>query len=115
MMQGKAVLLTGASSGIGAELARRLGAEGARLAITARRSAQLEEVADAVEQEGGVRPLVLTADLARRGEAADLARRALEALGQIDVLINNAGSSMQGLTWLAGDADGARDVFEANL
>jgi short-subunit dehydrogenase len=114
-MQGKAVLLTGASSGIGAAVAGRLGAGGARLAISARRTAQLEEGAETVERAGGVRPVVLPADLGQPGEAALLGERALEALGEIDVLINNAGSSMQGLTWLAGDADGAREVLETNL
>jgi short-subunit dehydrogenase len=114
-MQGKTVLLTGASSGIGAALARRLGAQGARLAISARRVPQLEEVADAVERDGGTRPVVLPADLVRRGEPALLGQGALDALGDVDVLINNAGSSMQGLTWLTGDADGAREVIEANF
>ena len=114
-MQGKTVLLTGASGGIGAEVARQLGAGGARLAIAARREERLEQVADSIEREGGPRPVVLPVDLARREQAVVLARRALEALGEIDVLINNAGSSMQGLTWLAGDADGAREVLETNL
>ena len=109
------VLLTGASSGIGAEAARRLGAEGARLAISARREEQLQQVADAVERDGGIRPVVLPADLGQPGEPALLGLRALDALGEIDVLINNAGSSMQGLTWLAGDTGGAREVLETNL
>src|SRR5215210_4935684 len=114
-MQGRTVLLTGASSGIGAEVARRLGAVGARLAIVARREEQLEQVADSIEREGGPRPVVLPADLSDRAQAALVARRAIDALDEIDVLINNAGSSMQGLTWLAGDADGAREVLETNF
>src|SRR3954452_18556100 len=114
-MDGEAVLLTGASGSIGAEVARELGARGARLAISARRAEMLEEVADSVARAGGARPVVLAADLGRPGEAAELARRAEDALGEIDVLINNAGASMQGLAWLVGDRDGARDVFETNV
>jgi short-subunit dehydrogenase len=115
IMQGKTVVLTGASSGIGAALARLLGARGARLAISARRTRELEEVAEAVERSGGTRPVVLPADLGQRGEAALLGERALDALGEVDLLINNAGSSMQGLAWLSGDVEGARAVLETNL
>jgi 3-oxoacyl-[acyl-carrier protein] reductase len=114
-VHGKAVLLTGASGGIGAEVARRLGKSGARLAIASRRTERLDELAGAVEREGGERPVVLPADLGRAGAAAELAERAHDALGDIDVLINNAGASMQGLTWLVGDSREAREVVETNL
>ncbi|MEA2467842.1 MAG: hypothetical protein QOJ57_1968 [Thermoleophilaceae bacterium] len=109
------MLLTGASGAIGGEVARALGTRGARVAISARRTELLEDVADAVARDGGVRPVVLAADLSRRGGATELAARAVEALGEVEVLINNAGSSMQGLTWVVGDADGARTVFEMNV
>lgn len=114
-VDGKTVLLTGASGAIGADLARVLGARGARLCISARRTELLEALADEVAGDGGARPLVLPADLSRRGEASGLAARARDAVGPIDVLINNAGSSMQGLTWIVGDDDGARGVFEMNV
>ena len=111
----RTVLLTGASGAIGAETARRLGAGGARLAISARREERLISLADQVEAAGCTRPTVLAADLGRRGVAAELAERALAALGEIDVLINNAGASVQGLTWTAGDGDEAREVLETNF
>jgi short-subunit dehydrogenase len=114
-IEGKGVLLTGGSGAIGAETARRLTAEGARLALAGRRAERLEEVADAIARFGGPRPITLVADLARRGEAAGLAARADEELGGLDILINNAGTSMQGLSWVAGDCNEGRDVFEANL
>jgi short-subunit dehydrogenase len=114
-IEDRAVLLTGASGAIGAEAARQLGARGARLAISARREDRLHELADEVARAGGERPVVLAADLGQRGSAASLAERAIGALGAVDVLINNAGASMQGLSWLAGDGDPAREVLETNL
>ena len=113
--QSKTVLITGASGAIGAETVRRLAAEGARLALSARREERLVELADEVAATGAARPVVLPADLGRRGEAAGLAERAVEALGDVDVLINNAGASVQGLTWVVGDRDEGRDVVETNL
>jgi NAD(P)-dependent dehydrogenase (short-subunit alcohol dehydrogenase family) len=59
--------------------------------------------------------VVIAADLGVAGVAAEVARRATEALGQVDVLINNAGASIQGLSWVAGDRQEARVVFETNL
>jgi short-subunit dehydrogenase len=109
------VLITGASGGIGAEVARTLAAQGARLALSARREQRLAALADEIAATGVERPAVLPADLGERGQATGVGERALEALGHVDVLINNAGASMQGLTWVAGDRDHAREVLETNL
>jgi short-subunit dehydrogenase len=109
------VLITGASGGIGAEVARTLAAQGARLALSARREQRLAALADEIAATGVERPAVLPADLGERGQATGVAERALETLGHVDVLINNAGASMQGLTWVAGDRDHAREVLETNL
>ena len=114
-LQGQRVLLTGASSGIGWELARELGRKGADLALAARRVDRLERLAEGIEAGGARRPVVLEADLSRRHAGAALAERALGWLGGIDVLVNNAGGGVGGLQWRAGDGCEAREAFELNL
>ncbi|HYU15618.1 MAG TPA: SDR family oxidoreductase [Candidatus Acidoferrum sp.] len=114
-LEGRSVLITGASGAIGAEVARCLAARGARLALSARRRERLAALADDVAAAGGVRPAVLVADLGQRGQAVGLAERAVDALGGVEVLISNAGASVQGLTWVVGDRDEAREVLETNL
>ena len=114
-LAGEPVLLTGASAGIGRALALALGARGARLAISARREALLEEVAGEIERAGGVRPVVLPADLSQRGAAAELAERATAALGHVHVLVNNAGVGVGGSQWTLGDRDEGREVYEVNV
>jgi short-subunit dehydrogenase len=108
------VLLTGASSGIGRELAFVLAACGTRLVLTARRADRLDVVAGEIARRGHPRPATVTADLAQRGAASELADRAQAALGTIDVLINNAGGGVGGSQWSVGDHDAAREAFEIN-
>jgi short-subunit dehydrogenase len=115
MANAKNILLTGASGDIGSQVARQLAARGATLALSSRREQNLTALAQELIASGGAAPAVLPADLGKPGEAADLANAAEEALGPIDVLINNAGASMQGLGWAVGDRDEAREVFETNL
>lgn len=112
---GKSVLLTGASGAIGSEAARILAARGARLGLSGRRTDRLASLAAELEEAGAPVPVVLQADLGSPGEAARLATAATAALGDVEVLINNAGASMQGLGWVAGDRDEAREVFETNV
>ena len=108
------VLLTGASSGIGRELARELAGRGARLAIAARRRERLEALADELAGSGAPRPVVCETDLAERGAARALADRAADALGGVDVLINNAGGGVGGRIATVGDRDEGREAFEIN-
>src|SRR5215471_10584408 len=106
-LRGKAVLLTGASSGIGWATAKALASAGARVAISARREDALTQLALQIRAAGG-EAHVLPADLSVRGEAATLAARAKEALGQVDVLVNNAGVGMAASQWAGADGDVAR-------
>ncbi len=108
-LSGKRALVTGASSGIGREIAKELAKHGVKLAITARRKAALDELAAEV---GGA--VVLEVDLSRRGAAAELAARATEALGGVDLLVNNAGVGIAGTQTVVADDDMARELFETN-
>jgi NAD(P)-dependent dehydrogenase (short-subunit alcohol dehydrogenase family) len=88
-LAGRLVLITGASRGLGAALAERFAAEGARLILVARSAGGLEEVDDRVRAAGGEATLV-PEDLTR-GEAIDELGRALaQRFGRLDVLIGNA-------------------------
>ena len=82
---GKAVLITGASRGIGAAAARRFAAAGAKLGLAGRPSDALQEVADAVGA-----PLI-PCDVADAGQVAAAVQAMVQAHGRLDVLINNAG------------------------
>lgn len=113
-IDGAGVLLTGASSGIGRELALMLAAGGARLVVAARRREPLEQVAAEAAAAGHARPLVVTADLSRRGEAARLAHDAVEGLGAVDILVNNAAGNLHGWPAQVGDDDLARTLLELN-
>ena len=88
--QGLGAVVTGASSGIGRELALRLAARGVEVALVARRKEQLEELAAQITGQGG-RAVALPCDVSDRRAVEASASFALERLGKVDLLINNAG------------------------
>ena len=89
MFEGRVAVITGAGSGIGRDMACAFAREGARVAITGRREAPLEETAT-LAAEGGARPLVIPADVSEEDQAEGLIARTVEALGPVDFLISNA-------------------------
>jgi short-subunit dehydrogenase len=111
---GSRVLLTGASSGIGRELAKELARRGAVLAISARRRPLLETLGQELGADGRAAPAVIEADLSRRDAARALAEEAEQALGGVDILVNNAGGGVGGRISAVGDRDEAREAFETN-
>jgi len=88
--EGLNALVTGASSGIGRLLALRMAAAGARVALVARREPELEELAEEIRADGG-EAVTLVCDVGDREQALATAARAVDTLGSIDVLVNNAG------------------------
>jgi short-subunit dehydrogenase len=87
---GRTALITGASSGVGRLLALRIATAGARVGLVARREPELEALAEEIRAGGG-EAIPLVCDVADRQQALTTAKKAVEALGRIDVLVNNAG------------------------
>jgi short-subunit dehydrogenase len=83
----KHIVITGASGGIGAALAMQLGAQGHRVALAARREAELRAVAS----RAGSGALAIPTDVTRRGDVERLRDRAIAEFGHVDVWVNNAG------------------------
>ena len=94
-LDGTVALVTGASSGIGAATARTLAGHGAAVALAARRKDRLDELAAEIEAAGG-RALALEADVSDRRQAIDAVQRAVDGLGRLDTVINNAGVMLLG-------------------
>ena len=90
-VKSRVVVVTGASAGIGAALARKLGSEGARLVLAARREPELKQIADEALTLGAEGAFPVIVDVTRRDQVFDLRDKALAEFGRIDVWVNNAG------------------------
>jgi short-subunit dehydrogenase len=93
--RGRVALITGASAGIGAALARRFAAERADVVLAARRTGRLQALARDIEA-GGTRALAVACDVTRDEDVERMAARARETFGRIDVVIANAGFGVVG-------------------
>ena len=89
-LEGMSAIVTGASAGIGLQIARTLGQHGVKLALVARRAEPLERVACELRADG-VAVSVIAGDVASLADVAVVVERAIDCYGQIDVLVNNAG------------------------
>jgi short-subunit dehydrogenase len=106
-INGKVVLITGASEGVGAACARLFRAHGAQLCITARSESRLRATADSSDT-------VIAGDLTEPGMATRLAEEALRRCGKVDVLINNAGAGLYTAAHSGSEAE-VRRLFDLNL
>jgi 3-oxoacyl-[acyl-carrier protein] reductase len=109
-LTGKGALVTGASGGIGAAVAKALHAQGANVAISGTRKEKLDALAKAL----GDRVHVLSCDLRDRAAVVKLAEEAEKAVGQVDILVNNAGITHDNLFMRMKDEEWD-DVINVNL
>jgi 3-oxoacyl-(acyl-carrier-protein) reductase len=109
-LTGKCALVTGASGGIGGEIARVLHGAGATVALSGTRQAPLDDLAAAL----GARAHVLPCNLSDPSEVEGLVKRAADAMGAVDILVNNAGITRDGLMLRMSDDDW-QAVLDVNL
>jgi len=95
VLEGTVALVTGASSGIGAAAASALAAQGAAVAVAARRKDRLDALAADIREQGGT-VLVLESDITDQEQATDAVERTVAGLGRLDTLVNNAGVMLLG-------------------
>jgi dehydrogenase/reductase SDR family protein 4 len=112
-LDGKAVLVTGASRGIGASIARNLAGIGASVAVTARDGDALQEVAASIDS--GRNSLAVPADVARTEDLDRLMDEVVDRFGRIDVLVNNAGLLPEAKQIYNVDVDEWEHVLDVNL
>lgn len=112
-LDGKAALVTGASSGIGESTAEALAEAGASVALAARREDELHQLADRIESDGG-EALVVPTDVTDEDEIQEMVDRTHEEFGSLDILVNNAGVMLLERVEDA-DTDNFRQMVEVNL
>ena len=109
-LNGKTALVTGASGGIGQDIAKFLAEQGVKVALNGRR----EDALKAVQQEIGDNSVIVVGGLNDAEQIDSVIKEAEEKLGQIDILVNNAGLTRDGLTLRMKDEDW-QTVLDVNL
>ncbi|MBE9248215.1 SDR family NAD(P)-dependent oxidoreductase [Dolichospermum sp. LEGE 00240] len=112
-LDGKVAIITGASSGIGAATAFALAAEGAKVAIAARRAECLDVLAKQIAASGG-QALPIVTDVTNEAQVNNLVQKTNRELGHVDILVNNAGIGVFGTIDTGNPADWRR-AFDVNF
>ncbi len=94
-LKNKIAVVTGASSGLGADSARAYAKHGANVALIARRKEPLMKLAEELEKEG-IQTLILPCDITNEDQVKDAVSQIIEKFGRIDILLNNAGVAVHG-------------------
>jgi len=111
--EGRVAVVTGGAKGIGLAVTRAFAKGGAKVVVSGRDEAALDEVCAEVKRDGG-EAIATKADVALEADANALCARALEAFGKADILVNNAGVTKDGLLLRMSDADW-NQVLDTNL
>ena len=93
-LAGRTAVITGGSRGLGEAMAKALSAEGAKIALVARDSKRLEQVRDAIAEQGGTAE-IFVADVTQENQVANVAEAVTERFGAAQILINNAGTNIR--------------------
>lgn len=113
-LEGKVILVTGASSGIGKAAARRFAAEGARVVVGARRTDLLDGLVEDIREDGGEARAV-GLDVTDEGSVAEALTTTVETFGRLDGALNNAGLAGVGLPVIDIDSEHFRQVMDVNV
>ena len=114
LLDGKIAVVTGASRGIGKEIACAFASEGAQTVITARSVDSLEPVAAEIRQSGGKEPFCFALDVKDAAKIGELFDKTLDKYKRVDILVNNAGVTKDGLFVRMAEADWD-EVLDTNL
>ncbi|MCX5199560.1 glucose 1-dehydrogenase [Streptomyces sp. NBC_00249] len=114
MLENKVIMITGASSGIGAAAARLFAAEGAAVVVTARREGHLEALAEEIRRRGG-QATAVAGDVARCADVAQVVARAVAEYGRLDGALNNAGWATAGTRIHETDGAVFDQIVDVNL
>ena len=104
-LEGKVAIVTGASRGIGREIALTFAKAGAKLSICATNQERLEQVASEISSETGTRPLAVSCDVRDSKQVAELVKKTLDSHSRIDILVNNAGVTRDQLLAMMSEDD----------
>lgn len=113
-LAGKVAVVTGASKGIGAAIAREMSRAGAKVVVSSRKQEAVDEVAAAIRAEGGS-ALAVACHVGSAEQRAHLVEEALKAFGALDVLVNNAATNPVFGPLLAVDEGAFEKIFDVNV
>ena len=113
-LKGKTAIVTGGGTGLGRGIALRFGVEGANVVVSGRRPAPLAEVAQKIGA-GGARALAVPGDVTEPADVKRLVKTAVDTFGQLDVLVNNAGTVTSRTDVLGATEEDWERMFEVNL
>ncbi|MDA0979351.1 MAG: SDR family NAD(P)-dependent oxidoreductase, partial [Proteobacteria bacterium] len=113
-LEGKSVLITGGSSGLGAAAALLMAQEGARVAIAARREAESRQIVDAIQANGG-EAMFIRADVCDKADVEEMISRVVSSYGRLDCAVNNAGLSYPFVATADIEEEDWSSVIDVNL